>query len=76
MKKIQQLTNPKIAIVGCGAVGLFYGAKLASSGQDVRFLMRSDYDHVKRYGVTVESLKDQKQHLRSEERRVGKECER
>ena len=63
MKKIQQLTNPKIAIVGCGAVGLFYGAKLASSGQDVHFLMRSDYDHVKRYGITIESLKDQKQHL-------------
>jgi 2-dehydropantoate 2-reductase len=33
---------PKIAIVGSGAIGTYYGAKLASAGADVRFLMRRD----------------------------------
>lgn len=43
----------KIAVVGCGAVGSYYGAKLGQSGQDMHFLLRSDYDVVRRDGVTV-----------------------
>ena len=49
------MTNPRIVIVGCGAVGLFYGAKLALSGQDVHFLMRQDFDKVSKYGIKIES---------------------
>lgn len=45
----------KIAIVGCGALGSFYGAKLARAGEDVHFLLRSDYDAVRRRGVFIES---------------------
>src|SRR5690242_6349880 len=45
----------KIAVVGCGAVGSFYGAKLARAGQDVYFLLRSDYDVVRRNGVLIRS---------------------
>ena len=45
----------KIAVVGCGAVGSFYGAKLAHAGQEVTFLLRSDYDVVRRDGVFVRS---------------------
>jgi len=45
----------KIAIVGCGAVGGYYGAMLSRAGQDVHFLLRSDYDVVRRYGVSVRS---------------------
>jgi 2-dehydropantoate 2-reductase len=45
----------KIAVVGCGAVGSFYGAKLARSGQEVHFLLRSDYDAVRRNGVLIKS---------------------
>ncbi len=45
----------KIAVVGCGAVGSFYGACLARSGQDVHFLPRSDYDVVRRDGVCIRS---------------------
>jgi 2-dehydropantoate 2-reductase len=45
----------KIAVVGCGALGGFYGARLALSGQDVHFLLRSDYDVVCRDGLTVRS---------------------
>src|SRR5436190_22962486 len=45
----------KIAVVGCGAVGSFYGAKLAHAGADVHFLLRSDYEAVRRQGVFIRS---------------------
>jgi 2-dehydropantoate 2-reductase len=40
----------KIAIVGAGAIGMYYGAKLALVGADVRFLMRSDLATVQARG--------------------------
>jgi 2-dehydropantoate 2-reductase len=45
----------RIAVVGCGAVGSFYGAKLARAGDEVHFLLRSDYEAVRRQGVLVRS---------------------
>jgi 2-dehydropantoate 2-reductase len=45
----------KIAVVGCGAVGSFYGASLARVGGDVHFLLRSDYEVVRRQGVFIRS---------------------
>jgi len=45
----------KIGVVGCGAVGSYYGAKLARAGDEVHFLLRSDYDAVRRKGVQVRS---------------------
>ena len=45
----------KIAMVGCGAVGSYYGANLCRQGQDVHFLLRSDYEIVRRNGVTIHS---------------------
>lgn len=45
----------KIGVVGCGALGSFYGAKLWKAGHDVHFLLRSDYDVVRRNGVQIES---------------------
>ena len=45
----------KIAIVGCGALGSFYGAKLCKAGEELHFLLRSDYDAVQRNGVSVRS---------------------
>ena len=47
--------DPAIAIVGTGAVGGYYGARLAQAGLDVRFLMRGDFEHVTRHGVRVRS---------------------
>jgi 2-dehydropantoate 2-reductase len=47
--------HPVIAIVGAGAVGGYYGARLAQHGHDVHFLLRSDYDAVRTEGWTVES---------------------
>jgi 2-dehydropantoate 2-reductase len=45
----------KIAIVGCGALGSYYGAKLCRDGQEVHFLLRSDYDVVRRRGIFIRS---------------------
>jgi 2-dehydropantoate 2-reductase len=43
----------KIGIVGSGAVGSYYGAKLAHAGSDVHFLMRGDLTEVRRKGIFV-----------------------
>ena len=43
----------KIAIVGCGALGSFYGARLLKGGHDVHFLLRSDYKVVSQRGVEI-----------------------
>jgi 2-dehydropantoate 2-reductase len=45
----------KIAVVGCGPVGSYYGAKLGHAGQEVHFLLRSDYEAVRRKGVLIRS---------------------
>jgi 2-dehydropantoate 2-reductase len=47
--------RPRIAIVGAGAVGCYYGGRLAEHGHDVHFLMRSDYDAVMRDGLHISS---------------------
>ncbi|MEI8234821.1 MAG: 2-dehydropantoate 2-reductase [Verrucomicrobiota bacterium] len=47
--------RPRIAIVGSGAIGCYYGGKLAASGQDVHFLMRSGLEAVRSQGLTVRS---------------------
>ncbi len=46
----------KIAILGAGALGCYYGARLAEAGEDVRFIMRSAYDAIKQQGLHVESV--------------------
>lgn len=43
------------AILGAGALGGLYGGMLARSGKEVHFLFRSDYEHVVRQGLRVES---------------------
>ena len=50
------------AILGTGALGGFYGARLERAGNPVHFLLRSDYEHVRRHGLRVES-KDGDFHL-------------
>lgn len=45
----------KIAVVGTGAVGSYYGAKLARAGHEVHFLLRADFEHVRRHGVKIVS---------------------
>ncbi|MBQ7509938.1 MAG: putative 2-dehydropantoate 2-reductase [Prevotella sp.] len=43
------------AVIGTGAIGGYYGSKLAHSGQEVHFLLHSDYDYVKANGLQVDS---------------------
>ena len=45
----------KYAIIGTGAVGGYYGGRLANAGHDVHFLLHSDYEYVRENGFHVES---------------------
>lgn len=45
-----------MAIVGSGAIGLYYGGKLAAAGEDVRFLARSDFSALSGDGLEVRSV--------------------
>jgi 2-dehydropantoate 2-reductase len=45
----------KIAIVGAGAIGCYYGARLARAGADVRFLMRGALARVREHGLRVKT---------------------
>jgi len=44
-----------IAVIGAGAVGGYYGGRLAQAGHDVRFLVRRDYHAVTSSGLNVTS---------------------
>ncbi len=43
--------SPRVAIIGAGALGLYYGARLARAGADVRFLLRRDLEAVRARGT-------------------------
>jgi 2-dehydropantoate 2-reductase len=43
----------RIGVIGSGAIGSYYGAKLAHGGSDVHFLMRGDLSEVRRTGLYV-----------------------
>ena len=45
----------KYGIIGTGAIGGYYGGKLARAGQEVHFLFHSDYEFVKRNGLQIDS---------------------
>ena len=47
--------QPRILVVGTGAIGGFYGGKLAQAGASVTTLCRSDYKTVKARGISVSS---------------------
>jgi len=46
----------RYGIIGSGAIGCFYGAKLIQAGCDVHFLFHSDFEHVKKNGLRVDSI--------------------
>lgn len=46
----------KYAVIGMGAVGGYYGSRLAESGQEVHFLAHGDYNHIKEHGFKVDSI--------------------
>jgi 2-dehydropantoate 2-reductase len=50
------MSHRTYAILGTGALGGFYGAKLQKAGLNVHFLLHSDYEHVRQHGILVESI--------------------
>lgn len=50
---MRALEHAKIAVVGAGAVGCYYGGLLALAGYQVHFLMRSDLGEVQKHGLTI-----------------------
>lgn len=55
MRSRHTLPNFRIAVVGAGAIGLYYGGKLAHFGRDIHFLLRSDYAVVRKRGLRLRS---------------------
>lgn len=45
----------RYGIIGTGAIGGYYGGRLAQAGFDVHFLFHSDYDYVVQNGLQVDS---------------------
>ncbi len=44
------------AIIGTGAIGGYYGARLQQAGCEVHFLLRSDYKQVRDRGLIIDSI--------------------
>jgi 2-dehydropantoate 2-reductase len=52
-----QLHQRSYAIIGTGAIGGYYGACLQQAGFEVHFLLRSDYETVRKRGLIIKSVK-------------------
>ena len=46
----------RYGIIGTGAIGAYYGGKLAKDGQEVHFLLHSDYETVVANGLHIHSV--------------------
>ncbi len=51
----EPLPTQSVLVVGAGAVGCVYGARLLEAGHDVSFLMRREYEAVKAKGLKITS---------------------
>ena len=50
--------NFRVAVVGSGAIGSYYGGKLAYHGRDVHFLVRSGLEEINQLGIDVRGRKE------------------
>lgn len=48
----------RVAVIGTGAIGSFYGGKLAVGGRDVHFLVRGGFDQIRRFGIRIRGRKE------------------
>lgn len=48
-------SKPRIGVIGTGGIGGFYGLMLQNSGLDVRFLVRSGQEELRRDGMSLRS---------------------
>lgn len=55
--------KPRIAIIGSGALGCYYGGRLAKAGEDVHFLVRSGRANVAARGIRIKTP-DERIHVR------------
>ena len=53
MVLLREMGIGSVAIVGAGAIGSYYGCRMAQAGHDVRFLLRSDFEEVKKNGFAL-----------------------
>ena len=53
MRGVSTSSLGKIAVVGSGAVGGYYGGMLAHIDEDVHFLMRTDLEAVREHGLAI-----------------------
>jgi 2-dehydropantoate 2-reductase len=53
----KQLHQRSYAMIGTGAIGGYYGACLQQAGFGVHFLLRSDYETVRKRGLIIKSVK-------------------
>jgi 2-dehydropantoate 2-reductase len=56
MTATNQIPRLKVAVVGAGALGLYYGAMLQRAGQPVHFLLRRDLQAITASGLQVRSI--------------------
>ena len=49
------MSSNTYAIIGSGALGGFYSAKLQKAGLEVHLLLHSDYHHVLENGIVIKS---------------------
>lgn len=52
------MAKRRYAVIGVGGVGGYYGGRLQKAGFDVHYLLRSDYDYVKRNGLQIDSVEE------------------
>ncbi|MBF0323238.1 MAG: 2-dehydropantoate 2-reductase [Magnetococcales bacterium] len=50
------ISPPRILVVGTGAIGGFYGGRLAQAGLEVAAVCRSDFAAVRSQGIRIESV--------------------
>ncbi|MBF0152580.1 MAG: 2-dehydropantoate 2-reductase [Magnetococcales bacterium] len=54
----QPAPPPRVLVVGTGAIGGYYGGRLAQAGLEVAALCRSDFATVQSRGIHIESLQE------------------
>ena len=63
----------KVLVFGAGAVGAYFGGRLAQAGADVSVVGRSDYEEIKKNGFEIKSIKGDFSFMPSQVVRCGAE---
>lgn len=49
------MQQPTVGVLGTGAIGSYYGVRLAQAGYQVSFLARSEYQQIQQHGLRIDS---------------------